>query len=79
MREALYHYLNWHNSYNTDGDKKSRAVAENLMAFVSLFTIQDIILDKRRLFTSQYTVLAEGSDRDHEAHSKEIIKCEPAQ
>lgn len=74
VREALYHYLNWHNSYNTDGDKKSRAVAENLMAFVSLFTIQDIILDKRRLFTSQYTVLAEGGDRDHEAHSKEIIK-----
>lgn len=23
VREALYHYLNWHNSYNTDGDKKA--------------------------------------------------------
>ncbi|MBL0867381.1 hypothetical protein G5647_13205 [Pectobacterium carotovorum] len=74
VREALYHYLNWHNSYNTDGDKKSRAVAENLMAFVSSFTLQDIILDKRRLFTSQYPALAEGSERDYNKHSKEIIK-----
>ncbi|MDH8560334.1 hypothetical protein QIH21_27205, partial [Klebsiella pneumoniae] len=38
VREALYHYLNWHNSYNTDGDKKSRAIAEDLMSFVDLLT-----------------------------------------
>lgn len=74
VREALYHYLNWHNSYNTDGDKKSRATAENLMVFVSSFTLRDIIIDKRRLFTSQYPVLAEGSERDYDFHSKEIIK-----
>ncbi|AKE12423.1 hypothetical protein [Serratia liquefaciens] len=74
VREALYHYLNWHNSYNTDGDKKSRAVAEKLMAFISLLTLQDIILDKRRLFTYQYPVLPEGSERDYKAHSKEITE-----
>ncbi|WP_455811266.1 hypothetical protein [Pseudomonas graminis] len=74
VREALYHYLDWHNSYNTDGDKKCRAIAENLMAFVSLLTLQDIILDKRRLFTSQYPALAEGGDRDYNKNSKKIIK-----
>ncbi|WP_246593360.1 hypothetical protein [Photorhabdus akhurstii] len=36
IREALYHYLSWHNSYNKDGDKKSRTVAEDLMSFVGL-------------------------------------------
>lgn len=74
VREALYHYLNWHNSYNTDGDKKSRSVAEDLMPFVSLLTPQDIILDKRRLFTSHYPVLPEGSERDHLRHSEKIRK-----
>ncbi|EOB2447265.1 hypothetical protein ACIL3P_000178 [Escherichia coli] len=74
VREALYHYLNWHNSYNTDGDKKSRAVAENLMAFVSLLTLQDIILDKHRLFASQYPVRVEGDKLDYKEHSKEIMK-----
>ncbi|ENS4080088.1 hypothetical protein ACT2TE_005303, partial [Klebsiella pneumoniae] len=72
VREALYHYLNWHNSYNTDGDKKSRAIAEDLMSFVDLLTPQDIILDKRRLFTFQYPVLPEGSERDHVKHSERI-------
>ena len=72
VREALYHYLNWHNSYDTDGDKKSRAIAEDLMSFVDLLTPQDIILDKRRLFTLQYPVLPEGSERDHVKHSERI-------
>ncbi|EGX4304372.1 hypothetical protein GZ11_04735 [Salmonella enterica] len=72
VREALYHYLNWHNSYNTDGDKKSRAIAEDLMSFVDLLTPKDIILDKRRLFTLQYPVLPEGSERDHVKHSEKI-------
>lgn len=35
------------------------------MSFVDLLTPQDIILDKRRLFTLQYPVLPEGSERDH--------------
>ncbi|EOX8480894.1 hypothetical protein AIT98_004189 [Salmonella enterica subsp. indica] len=74
VREALCHYLNWHNSYNTDGDKKSRAIAEDLMPFVGLLTPQDIILDKRRLFTSHYPVLPEGSERDHLRHSEKIRK-----
>lgn len=74
VREVLYHYLNWHNSYNTDGDKKSRSVAEDLMPFVSLLTPQDIILDKRRLFTSHYPVLPEGSEKDHLRHSEKIRK-----
>lgn len=74
VREALYHYLNWHNSYNTDGDKKSRFVAEDLMSFVGLLTPQDIILDKRRMFTSQYPALPEGNESDHVRHSEKIRK-----
>lgn len=49
---------------------KSRAIAEDLMSFVDLLTPQDIILDKRRLFTLQYPVLPEGSERDHVKHSE---------
>ncbi|HGP0798780.1 TPA: hypothetical protein ACLFL6_004215 [Salmonella enterica subsp. salamae serovar 50:b:z6] len=74
VREALYHYLSWHNSYNKDGNKKSRVVAEELMSFVGLLTPQDIILDKRRLFTSHYPVLPEGNEGDHITHSEKIIK-----
>ncbi len=74
VREALYHYLSWHNSYNKDGNKKSRVVAEELMSFVGLLTPQDIILDKRRLFTSHYPVLPEGNEGDYITHSEKIIK-----
>ncbi|MBS9430693.1 hypothetical protein [Photorhabdus akhurstii] len=74
IREALYHYLSWHNSYNKDGDKKSRTVAEDLMSFVGLLTPKDIILDKRRLFTSQYPALPEGNEIDRIIHSEKIIK-----
>jgi hypothetical protein len=42
------------------------------MSFVDLLTPQDIILDKRRLFTLQYPVLPEGSERDHVKHSEKI-------
>lgn len=44
------------------------------MSFVGLLTPQDIILDKRRLFTSHYPVLPEGNEGDHITHSEKIIK-----
>ncbi|WP_228350963.1 MULTISPECIES: hypothetical protein [Limnobaculum] len=72
IREALCHYLHWHNSYNTSGDKKSRATAELLAPLFNLLSPKDIILDKRRLFTHHYPDLPEGDDKDYIKRSERI-------
>ena len=68
VRDALCKYLGWHNSYNLDGDRKSRAAAERLRPLFDRLMPTDPVKASLWLFASDWITLPDGREQDHERH-----------
>jgi hypothetical protein len=68
VRDSLCKYLGWHNSYNLDGDRKSRAAAERLRPMFDRLSPVDAVKASLWLFACDWITLPDGREADHERH-----------
>ena len=66
IRDSLCKYLSWHNSYNRDGDRESRAAAERLRPMFDKLAPCDPVKSCLWLFDSDWITLPDGREEDHE-------------
>ena len=68
VRDSLCKYLGWHNSYNVDGDRKSRSAAERLRPMFDRLAPTDPVKACLWLFASDWITLPDGREQDYERH-----------
>ncbi len=64
VRVSLGKYLNWHNSFNRDGDRKQRAAADRLRPYFDRLAPKDIIKRHTWLFENNWVELPDGHEDD---------------
>lgn len=74
VRDSLCKYLGWHNSYNLDGDRKSRAAAERLRPMFDRLAPVDPVKASLWLFASDWITLPDGREEDHELHRDRLAQ-----
>ena len=74
VRNSLREYLSWHNSFNLDGDRKSRAAAELLRPMFDQLAPADPVKANLWLFASDWIALPDGEKQDHKRHSETLVK-----
>lgn len=74
IRDSLCKYLGWHNSYNQDGGRKSRAVADQLRPMFDQLAPADPIKANLWLFASDWITLPDGKEQDHELHRESLAR-----
>ncbi len=70
VRDSVRRYLNWHNSFNRDGDKKSRTAADTLRPYFDALSPVDLIKKHRWLFENPWTPLPDGRAEDFQAEDR---------
>jgi len=73
IRTALRKHLSWHNSYNNDGSRRDRQLADRLRPCFDSLAPRDLVLRHRWLFEEGWMDLPDGRDselekRDEECH-----------
>ena len=68
VRDSLCKYLGWHNSYNLDGNRKSRVTAERLRPMFDRLAPADPVKASLWLFASGWPTLPDGREQDYERH-----------
>jgi hypothetical protein len=68
VRDSLCKYLGWHNSYNLDGNRKSRATVERLRPMFDRLAPTDPVKAGLWLFASDWLTLPDGREQDYEQH-----------
>lgn len=71
VRDSVRKYLSWHNAYNRNGDKKSRAPADTLRPYFDTLSPIDLVKKNRWLFKNAWTRLPDGRPEDFEGENKE--------
>jgi hypothetical protein len=70
IRDSVRRYLNWHNSFNRDRDRKSWAAADILRPHFEALSPVDLIKKHRWLFENAWTPLPDGHSEDFEAEDR---------
>jgi len=74
IRTALRKHLNWHNSYNNDGSRKDRQLADRLRPCFDLLAPRDLAVRHRWLFENGWMELPDGRENDLEKRDEEARK-----
>lgn len=75
VRNSVRNYLNWHNSFNRDGDRKSRTAADKLRSQFEALSPHDLILKHRWIFENGWVALPDGREDDFQAQENMRDKC----
>ncbi|MBI5313459.1 MAG: hypothetical protein HZB28_10160 [Methylocystis sp.] len=77
VRDSVRRYLNWHNSFSRDEDKKSRAAADTLRPYFDALSPVDLIKKHRWLFESSWTDLPDGRSGNFETDNiaRELLRA----
>lgn len=74
VRNSLRQYLSWHNSFNQNGDRKSRAAADRLRPMFDELAPTDLVKASLWLFSSDWITLPDGKKQDYERHHETLVK-----
>lgn len=74
VRDSLRGYLSWHNSFNLDGGRKSRAAAERLRPIFDQLVPSDPVKANLWLFASDWIALPDGEKQDYERHRETLVR-----
>ncbi len=66
IRASLRKHLNWHNSFNRDGTKGIREMADRLRPVFDVLAARDVIKRHAWLFKSHWVELPDGREDDYE-------------
>jgi hypothetical protein len=66
IRASLRKHLNWHNSFNRDGTKGSREMADRLRPVFDALAARDVIKRHAWLFKNHWIELPDGREDDYE-------------
>jgi hypothetical protein len=72
IRDSLRKYLGWHNSYNQDGERKSRSAIDLLRPMFDHLAPADPIKAFAWLFESDWVTLPDVRERDFERHREAL-------
>ncbi|HUR40051.1 MAG TPA: hypothetical protein VM240_02685 [Verrucomicrobiae bacterium] len=81
IRSALRKYLNWHNSYNRKGGKRSRAAADRLRPLFDALAPKSAVKRHAWLFDNGWVELPDGREKDYkkQANEREHLRREAVQ
>ncbi|MCC8935469.1 hypothetical protein H8A99_02910 [Bradyrhizobium sp. Arg68] len=71
VRASVRKYLNWHNSYNRDGDRRSRVAAEKLRKLFDRLAPDDAIARHAWLFENGWVGLPDGREGNFEQQDEQ--------
>lgn len=74
IRSSLRNFLSWHNSFNQDGSRGPRAVADRLRPMFDQLAPKDPVKADLWLFASDWISLPDGEKQDYERHREILMK-----
>lgn len=78
IRDRLRSYLNWHNSYNRDGDRGTREIVDRLRPCFDALAPTDIVKRHRWLFEKRWLDLPDGREDDYQERDRLVTETRRA-
>lgn len=78
IRDRLRSYLNWHNSYNRDGDRGTREIVDRLRPCFDALAPADIVRRHRWLFEKRWLDLPDGREGDYQERDRLVTETRRA-
>lgn len=73
IRDSLRNFMSWHNSYNQDGSRGSRAAVDRLRPIFDQLKPTDPVKADLWLFASEWIALPDGEKQDYERHREALV------